>query len=231
VGDGLIRVLVVDDHWLVRLGLTNLFTKLRHFALVGDADTAAGAVQAARTHEPDVVIMDVRLPDGSGIDACRQIRSDNPSTRVIMLTSFSDEDAVIAAILAGASGYMLKQSEPERLIAAVETAAAGGSLLDPAVSDTVLRWMRGAAASGGRSPDRLSEQERKILPLIAEGKTNRQIAAQLYLSEHTVKTYVSGLLKKLQLARRAEAAAYITRQQQARASYASPAPGVQAARG
>jgi DNA-binding NarL/FixJ family response regulator len=217
MSDGLTSVLVVDDHWLVRLGLTNLFTNLRHFALVADASTAAGAVAAARLHEPDVVIMDVRLPDGSGIEACRQIRSDHPDTRVIMLTSFSDEDAVIAAILAGASGYMLKQSEPDRLIAAVETAAAGGSLLDPAVSDTVLRWMRGAAASSGHS-DRLSEQERKILPLIAEGKTNRQIAAELYLSEHTVKTYVSSLLKKLQLARRAEAAAYIARQQHARAS-------------
>ncbi len=215
--DGLIRVVVVDDHWLVRLGLTNLFSNLRHIALVAEASTSAGAIAAARTHVPDVVIMDVRLPDGSGIEACRQIRSDNPNTRVIMLTSFSDEDAVIAAILAGASGYLLKQSEPERLIAAVETAAAGGSLLDPAVSDTVLQWMRGAA-NASHSGDKLSEQERKILPLIAEGKTNRQIAAELYLSEHTVKTYVSSLLKKLQLARRAEAAAYIARQQQSRAS-------------
>jgi DNA-binding NarL/FixJ family response regulator len=214
----LISVLVVDDHWLVRLGLSNLFGSLRHFALVADAATAAGAIEAARMHSPDVVIMDIRLPDGSGIEACRQIRSDNPQTRVIMLTSFWDEDAVIAAILAGASGYLLKQSEPERLIAAVETAAAGGSLLDPAVSDTVLHWMRGAAANVGQSTSRLSEQERKILPLIAEGKTNRQIAAELFLSEHTVKTYVSSLLKKLQLVRRAEAAAYIARQQQARAS-------------
>jgi DNA-binding NarL/FixJ family response regulator len=218
MGDGVTRVLVVDDHWLVRLGLTNLFTNLRHFALVGDANSVASAVAAAKRHSPDVVVMDVRLPDGSGIDACREIRSANPQTRVIMLTSFSDEDAVIASILAGASGYVLKQSEPERLIAAVETAAAGGSLLDPAVSDTVLQWMRGAAANVNRPADRLSDQERKILPLIAEGKTNRQIAAELYLSEHTVKTYVSGLLKKLQLARRAEAAAYIARQQQARAS-------------
>jgi two-component system, NarL family, response regulator DevR len=215
--DGLIRVVVVDDHWLVRLGLANLLSNLRHFALVAEASTAAGAIETARTHAPDVVIMDVRLPDGSGIEACRQIRSDNADTRVIILTSFSDEDAVIAAILAGASGYLLKQSEPERLIAAVETAAAGGSLLDPAVSDTVLHWMRGAASTSHQG-DKLSEQERKILPLIAEGKTNRQIANELYLSEHTVKTYVSSLLKKLQLARRAEAAAYIARQQQSRAS-------------
>jgi two-component system response regulator DevR len=218
MSDELINVLVVDDHWLVRLGLTNLFSSLHQFALVADASTVAGAITAARTHSPDVVIMDVRLPDGSGIDACRQIRSDNPQTRVIMLTSFSDEDAVIAAILAGASGYLLKQSDPERLIAAVETAAAGGSLHDSAVTDTVLQWMRGAAATARNSADRLSEQERKILPLIAEGKTNRQIAGELFLSEHTVKTYVSNLLKKLQLVRRAEAAAYIARQQQARAS-------------
>src|SRR5215207_7682809 len=215
VPDGLIRLLVVDDHWLVRMGLSTLFANLRRFAVIAEAETAAGAIAAARQHSPDVVIMDVRLPDGSGVDACRQIRSDNPTTRVVMLTSFADEDAVIAAILAGASGYLLKQSEPERLIAAVETAAAGGSLLDPAVSDTVLHWMRGAAAGAAHSGDRLSEQERKILPLIAEGKTNRQIAAQLFLSEHTVKTYVSSLLKKLQLVRRAEAAAYIARQQQA----------------
>jgi DNA-binding NarL/FixJ family response regulator len=217
MSEGVISIVVVDDHWLVRLGLANLFENLRHCVLVAEASTAADAVAMARTYMPDVVIMDVRLPDGSGIEACRQIRSESPHTRVIMLTSYCEEEAVIAAILAGASGYLLKQSQPERLIAAVETAAAGGSLLDPAVSDTVLKWMRGAA-SAAHSGDRLSEQERKILPLIAEGKTNRQIAAELYLSEHTVKTYVSSLLKKLQLARRAEAAAYIARQQQARAS-------------
>jgi two-component system, NarL family, response regulator DevR len=212
-----IRLQVVDEHWLVRLGLTSLFANLRHFAVVAEAETANGAVEAARQHRPDVVIMEVRLPDGSGVDACRQIRSERPTTRVVMLTSFADDDAVVAAILAGASGYLLKQSEPERLVAAVESAAAGGSLLDPAVTDTVLRWMRGTASAGGTA-NRLSAQERKILPLIAEGKTNREIGAELYLSEHTVKTYVSSLLKKLQLSRRAEAAAYVARQQRARAS-------------
>jgi DNA-binding NarL/FixJ family response regulator len=211
-------VLVVDDHWLVRLGLINLFEGIPHFSTVADTGTALGAIAAARTHAPDVVIMDVRLPDGSGIEACRQIRSNNPKTRVIMLTSSCDEDSVIAAILAGASGYLLKQTDPERLIAAVETAAAGGSVLDANASETMHHWMRCAAANTGRNGDRLSEQERKILPLIAKGKTNRQIASELYLSQHTVKTYVSGLLKKLQLTRRAEAAAYIARQQQARAS-------------
>ena len=217
MGEGVISILVVDDHWLVRLGLTNLFSNLRQFSLVAAVATAGDAIVAARTHSPNVVIMDVRLPDASGVEACRQIRSEHPGTRVVMLTSFGDEDAVISAILAGASGYLLKESDPARLLAAVETAAAGGSLLDPAVSDTVLHWMRGAASTA-QNGDRLSEQERKILPMIAEGKTNRQIAAALYLSEHTVKTYVSSLLKKLQLARRAEAAAYIARQQQVRAS-------------
>jgi two-component system, NarL family, response regulator DevR len=215
--DGLINVLVVDANWLVRLGLINLFKGVRHMHPVADASTAAAAISAVRTHSPDVVIMDVLLPDGSGIEACRQIRAESSQTHVIMLSTHCHEDAVIAAMLAGASGFLLKQTEPERLIAAVETAAAGGSLLDATVSDTVLEWMRGAAANGSRGSSRLSEHERKILPLIAEGLTNRQIAARLYLSEHTVKTYVSDLLKKLQLRRRAEAAAYIAREQQARA--------------
>jgi DNA-binding NarL/FixJ family response regulator len=215
---GSISVLVVDDHWLVRLGLTNLFAGAPNFGQVTEADTAAGAVAAVRAQAPDVVVMDIRLADGSGVEACRQIHSESPKTRVVVLTSACDEDTVIGAILAGANGYLLKQTDPQRLIAAVEAVAAGGSVLDATVSDTVLHWMRGAAATAGRTGNHLSEHERKILPLIAQGKTNRQIAAELYLSEHTIKTYVSGLLKKLQLARRAEAAAYIARQQQARAS-------------
>jgi two-component system response regulator DevR len=218
MNDGPIRLLVVDDHRVVRLGLLSLFSSARQFGVVAEAGSAAEAVAAARLHRPDVVIMDVRLPDGSGVDACRQIRSERPETKVVMLTGVADDDAVIASVLAGASGYMLKQSEPAHLISAVETAARGGSLLDPSVTETVLAWMRGAAPSSGDRQNRLSEQERKILPLIAEGKTNREIGAELYLSEHTVKTYVSSLLKKLQLARRAEAAAYIARHQHALAS-------------
>jgi DNA-binding NarL/FixJ family response regulator len=155
--------------------------------------------------------MDVRLPDGSGIEACRQIRSKNPATRVLILTTYCDEDVLIQALLAGANGYLLKQTEPDRLIAAVQTVAAGGAVLDAVVTEAFLHWMRTAAATPGRKRDNLSDHERKILPLIAQGMTNRQIAAELYLSEHTIKTYVSGLLKKLQLARRAEAAAYIAR--------------------
>jgi DNA-binding NarL/FixJ family response regulator len=208
----LVRLLVVDDHKVVRLGLGALFAPARHVAVVGEAGSAAEAVATARRLEPDVVLMDIRLPDGSGVEACREIRSQRPETRVVMLTSFPDEEVVVAAVMAGASGYLLKQSDPQGLIAAVQAAAQGESQLDPAVTETVLRWMRG----GGPARDplaELSEQERKILPLIAEGKTNREIAATLYLSEHTVKTYVSSLLHKLHLARRAEAAAFVARHQ------------------
>jgi two-component system, NarL family, response regulator DevR len=214
---GLIRLVVVDPNWLVRLALANLFQNLRHFALVAEASTATAALAAVSEHAPDVVIMDLDLPDGSGVQTCRQIRSDAPQTRVVVLTLRDDEDAVIGAIRAGASGYLLKYSDPEQLIAAVEAAASGGSLLDPAVTDIVLRWTRSSTPGHG-SRDGLSEQESKILPLIAHGKTNRQIAAELYLSEHTVKTYVSKLLKKLQLGRRAEVAAYAVRHTELRAS-------------
>lgn len=209
-----IRVLIVDDHKIVRLGLAALFGTARNIAVVGEAGTAAEAVAAARRERPEVALMDVRLPDGSGVEACREIRAELPETRVVMLSSFADEDAVVASILAGASGYLLKHSDPEGLLAAVEVAARGGSLLDPAVTDTVLQWMRGQgkAATGGPL-GALSEQERSVLLLVAEGKTNREIGAALYLSEHTVKSYVSSILKKLGLKRRAEAAAYIARRQ------------------
>lgn len=207
-------VLVVDDNWLVRLGLTNLLNGDPKFGQVIDADNAASAIAAARQQAPDLVVMDTQLPDKSGIEACRQIRCENPKTRVMFLTNCQDEDVVIAAMLAGATGYLLKNNDPERLLTAVLTVAAGGSVLDAAVSELVFRWMRRAAASPGRGSDRMSEHERKILPLLAQGKTNRQIAAELYLSEHTIKTYVSALLKKLQVGRRVEAAAYIARREQ-----------------
>ncbi|HZS02162.1 MAG TPA: response regulator transcription factor [Chloroflexota bacterium] len=207
-----VKLLLVDDHRVVRLGLRTLFETAPQFQVVGEAGTAAEAVAAARRNPPDVVLMDVRLPDGSGVEACREIRSEHPRTRVLMLTSYADEDAVVASIMAGAAGYLLKQTDPERLVEAAEIVAGGGSLLDPAVTQTVLQWMRRLGAQAPSDPlIGLSEQERKILPLLAEGKTNREIAAQLYLSEHTVKTYVSNILQKLHLSRRAEAAAFIAR--------------------
>src|SRR6266511_2774802 len=206
------RILLVDDHEVVRVGLRALLSTVPGFTVVGEADSVASAIQAARRWRPDVVAMDVRLLDGSGVEACREIRSEFPEVRVIMLTSFADEEAVFASILAGASGYLLKQARGQALIDAVEAVWRGGSLLDPAVTRQVLERVR---RLGDREVDeelsRLSEQERKILPLIAEGKTNREIAAALSLSDRTVKSYVSNILTKLNLSRRAEAAAFITR--------------------
>ncbi len=206
------RILLVDDHEVVRVGLRALLSTVPNFTVVGEADSVASALEAARRMRPNVVAMDVRLLDGSGVEACREIRAEFPDIRVIMLTSFADEEAVFASILAGASGYLLKQARGQALIDAVETVWRGGSLLDPTVTHQVLERVR---RIGQQELDeelgRLSEQERKILPLIAEGKTNREIAAALYLSDRTVKSYVSNILTKLNLSRRAEAAAFITR--------------------
>jgi DNA-binding NarL/FixJ family response regulator len=207
-----VKLLLVDDHRVVRLGLRALFETAPQFVVVGEAGTVAEALVAARQGQPDVVVLDVRLPDGSGVEACREIRSERPRTRVLMLTSYADEDAVVASIMAGAAGYLLKQSDPDRLIEAVEIVARGGSLLDPAITQTVLQWIQRLGTRAIEDPLlALSDQERRILPLLAEGKTNREIAAELYLSEHTVKTYVSNILQKLHLSRRAEAAAFIAR--------------------
>jgi DNA-binding NarL/FixJ family response regulator len=209
-----VRLLVVDDHKVVRLGLSTLFATVPHFSVVGEAGTAAEAVAEARRCQPDVVLMDVRLPDASGVEACREIRAEQPDSQVVMLTSYTDEDAVASSIMAGAAGYLLKQTDPDRLIEAVETVARGGSLLDPAVTRTVMTWMRRREAHADDDPLMgLTQQERRVVALVAEGKTNRQIARELCLSEYTVKTYVSTILQKLHLTRRAEAAAFIARHQ------------------
>jgi two-component system, NarL family, response regulator DevR len=202
----------VDNHQIVHIGLVTLFRTVPHFLVIGEAGTVAEAVAQARQCSPDVVLMDVRLPDGSGIEACRQIRSERPDARVLMLTSYSDEEAVIASIMAGAAGYLLKDTDAEKLIEGIEVITRGGSLLDPAVTQTVLSWMqRPSVPVPGDPLSELSEREREILPLIAEGKTNREIALLLSLSEHSVKSYVSNILQKLRLARRAEAAAFMAR--------------------
>ncbi len=207
-----IRLLLVDNHQIVRIGLATLFRTVPHFLVVGEAGTVAEAVAQARQCAPDVVLMDVRLPDGSGIEACRQIRSERPEARVLMLTSYSDEEAVIASIMAGAAGYLLKDTDAEKLIEGIEAIARGSSLLDPAVTQTVLSWMQRPGAQVPGDPlSALSEREREILPLITEGKTNREIALRLSLSEHSVKSYVSNILQKLRLARRAEAVAFMAR--------------------
>jgi len=209
-----VRLLLVDDHRVVRLGLAALFRTVPHFQVAGEAGTAAEALVEAQRCLPHVVLMDVRLPDGSGIEACREIRSALPDTRVVMLTSYSDEQAVVAAILAGAAGYLLKQTDPERLVGAVETVARGESLLDPAVTRIVFERLRqmGEVVVNDVFTG-LTEQERRILPLSAVGRTNKEIAGALILSEHTVKDYVSSILQKLHLTRRAEAAAFVARHQ------------------
>jgi two-component system, NarL family, response regulator DevR len=207
-----IRLLLVDNHQIVRIGLATLFRTIPHFLVIGEAGTVAEAVAQARQCAPDVVLMDVRLPDGSGIEACRQIRSERPEARVLMLTSYSDEEAVIASIMAGAAGYLLKDTDAEELIEGIEAIARGSSLLDPAVTQTVLSWMQRPSVQVPGDPlAELSEREGEVLPLIAEGKTNREIALRLSLSEHSVKSYVSNILQKLHLARRAEAAAFMAR--------------------
>lgn len=203
-------LLVVDDHEVVRQGLVALLDRRAGFRVVAEAGTAAEAVEQARRFQPDLVVMDVRLPDGSGIEACREIRSELPDTRVVMLTSYPDEEAVLAAIIAGASGYLLKQVRARDLVAALETVAGGGSLLDPAVTGKVLERMRRIATDDDELAA-LTKQERKILSLVAEGKTNKEIAAEVFLSDKTVKNYVSSILAKLNLERRAQAAAYMAR--------------------
>jgi DNA-binding NarL/FixJ family response regulator len=207
-----LRLMVVDDHEVVREGLVALLGRRPGFQVVAEASTVAEATAVAGRYEPDVVVMDVRLPDGSGIEACREIRADRPATRVVMLTSYPDEDAVLASVVAGASGYLLKQVRGRDLVAALESVGRGESLLDPDVTGRVLERIRRIAT--GDAPGELAlltAQERRILGLVAEGKTNKQIAAEVFLSDKTVKNYVSSILAKLNLERRAQAAAYLSR--------------------
>ena len=207
-----LRILLVDDHEVVRAGVRLLLEHRPNMTIVGEAATAAAAIAEAARTAPDVVIMDVRLPDGSGVEACREIRSARPDTRVLMLTSFADEEAVDASVMAGASGYLLKQTRSADLIHAIEVVAAGESLLDPTVTHQLFARFRRLGGSGGDPVAALTEQERRVLALVGDGKTNREIAAALHLSEKTVKNYVSTLLGKLHVQRRAAAAALAAKQ-------------------
>jgi two-component system, NarL family, response regulator DevR len=209
-----LRLLVVDDHEVVRQGLVSLLDRRSGFEVVAQAGTAAEAIAAAARFEPDLVVMDVRLPDGSGVEACREIRAARPATRVVMLTSYPDEEAVLSAIIAGASGYLLKQIRGRDLVSALESVGRGESLLDPAVTEKVLERVR-RVASGGAADElaELTAQERKILMLVADGKTNKEIASEVFLSDKTVKNYVSSILSKLNLQRRAQAAAFVAKHQ------------------
>ena len=210
-----IRLLIVDDSDVLRLGLRTLFSETGAFQVIGEAATMALAVTEAARLTPDVVLMDVRLPDGSGVEACRLIRAQRPEARVLFLTSYADDDAVMATILAGAQGFLLKEVSSDELVRAVKTVANGQSILDPAVTTRVLARMQALSASTSAEPpdkrDELSPQERRVLALVTEGKTNKEIAAALNLSEKTVGNYLGNVFQKLNVTRRAQAAAYFTR--------------------
>jgi DNA-binding NarL/FixJ family response regulator len=207
-----LRLLVVDDHEIVRQGLVALLARRPNFQVVAEAATSAESIELARRFRPDLIVMDVRLPDGSGIEACREIRAEMPETRVVILTSYPDEEAVFSAIIAGASGYLLKQVRGRDLVAALEAVGRGESLLDPAVTEKVLDRVRRIATSGATDElAQLTGQEQKILLLVAEGKTNKEIATEVFLSDKTVKNYVSSILSKLNLQRRAQAAAFVAK--------------------
>ncbi|MGW9211615.1 response regulator [Embleya sp. NPDC055664] len=204
-----IRVFLLDDHEVVRRGLADLLGGEPDIEVVGESGSAAEAARRIPALRPDVAILDGRLPDGSGIDVCREVRSRFPEINALILTSYDDEDALFAAIMAGAAGYVLKQIRGRDLIAAVRAVAAGQSLLDPAVTTRVLERVRqGPAAEPG--PTGLSEREQQVLEHIARGQTNREIAESLGLAEKTVKNYVSAVLNKLGLERRVQAAVYMT---------------------
>jgi two-component system, NarL family, response regulator DevR len=203
------RVFLLDDHEIVRRGLRELL-EAAGLEVVGEAGTAEEALRRVPAVSPDVAVLDVRLPDGDGVEVCRALRERNPSLPCLMLTSFSDDEALFDAIMAGASGYVLKQIKGDDLVDAIRRVAAGESLLDPVATARLLERLR----RGGPDDERLAqltEQERRILELLAEGLTNRQIAEQMFLAEKTVKNYVSNLLAKMGMSRRTEAAVYAAR--------------------
>src|SRR5512132_2430445 len=207
-----LRVLLVDDHEVVRDGIKALLQAADDIVVTGEAGTRREAVDEADRTRPDVVVMDVRLADGSGIEATREIRAKHPTTRVLMLTSFADDEALFASIMAGASGYVLKQVRSGELVRAIRAVGAGDSLLDPSVTTAVLdRLRKGKHLMRDEKLSRLSPQEERILTAIADGRTNKEIGDELKLAEKTVKNYVSSILSKLEVARRAEAAAYLAR--------------------
>jgi DNA-binding NarL/FixJ family response regulator len=209
-----VRVLLVDDHEIVRVGLRTVLSQHRSILVVGESATVAGATRQVENLKPDVVLMDVRLPDGSGVDACRDLLASFPDLRVIILTSYADDDSVLAAVLAGAHGYVLKAIDALSLIGAIRSVFEGRSILDPAVTDRALAWLRGLAA-GKDMPgvEKLSAQEERVLALVAEGKTNKEIATALDLSDKTVKNYLAKVFHKLHITRRSQAAALFVKRQ------------------
>ncbi len=212
VGEPPLRVMLVDDHEVVRAGVKSLLQATDDIIVTAEAGSVREAIDEAERARPDVVVMDVRLADGSGIEATREIRARRPKTRVLMLTTFADDEALFASIMAGASGYVLKQVKSGDLLRAIRAVGKGESLLDPAVTSAVLdRLRKGKHLLRDEKLARLSPQEERILSLVADGKTNKEIGDELHLAEKTVKNYVSSILSNLEVARRAEAAAYLAR--------------------
>jgi len=203
------RILLVDDHEVVRLGLKALLDRHPHLEVVAEAGTAREALIHVEQYSPDVVVMDIRLPGGSGIDACEKITENHPKTQVIMLTSYAEDEMLFSAIRAGAAGYVLKQIGGDDLVRALEAISRGEALLDPAVTQRIFQEVRRAAKEEEASAFAdLTQQEKHVLILVSEGKTNREIAKELFLGEGTVRNYVSSILSKLNVSNRAEAAAY-----------------------
>jgi two-component system response regulator DevR len=205
-----IRVFLLDDHEIVRRGLRDLVESAGDIEVVGEAGTAEEALGRIPATTPDVAVLDVRLPDGSGIEVCRDVRSRHPEIQCLMLTSFSDDEALFDAIMAGASGYVLKQIRSSELVDAIRTVASGRSLLDPQLTKKVLERLRNGDEEDERIKH-LTDQERRILGYLADGLTNRQIADEMFLAEKTVKNYMSNLLAKMGVSRRTEAAVYAAR--------------------
>ena len=203
-----ITVFLLDDHEIVRRGIAELLGVEPDIEVVGQSGSAAQAIRRIPALRPDVAILDARLEDGSGIDVCREVRSIDPTIRALILTSYEDDDAIFAAIMAGAAGYLLKEVRAAGLVDAVRRVAAGQSLLDPAVTATVLERLRSGGSAADPRLAGLSEQEQRILALIGDGLSNREIAGELFLAEKTVKNYVSSILAKLGLASRTQAAVF-----------------------
>ncbi|MFH1602326.1 MAG: response regulator transcription factor [Pseudomonadota bacterium] len=208
-----IRLLIVDDHEVVRMGLRTLFHHVPDIEVVGEAGTVANAIAEAARLTPTVVLMDMRLPDGTGVEACREILAENPQTRILFLTSYDDQEAMLAAVFSGAGGYLLKEIGADALVQAVKSVAAGQSILNPGATKIVIERLQSLSGTDQSASKcaLLSPQERRVLALVAQGKTNKEIAAALDLSDKTVKNYLGNIFDKLHVTRRAEAAAIFSR--------------------
>ncbi len=209
-----IRLLLVDDHEVVRVGLRTVLHNYHGITVVGEAGTKAAAVRAVKRLRPDIVLMDVRLPDGSGVEACRDILASHPTTRIIFLTSYADDESVLAAVLAGAQGYVLKNIDSILLIRSIRTVSNGQSILNPALTQRALNWINAWTEQNGPVRGQsLSPQEERVLALVAEGLTNKEIAATMQLSDKTVKNYLANIFQNLHIARRAQSASFFVKRQ------------------